>query len=83
MSKHTVQRTPVIEAKVKTSAAAAAAAAFVLSLLGQFVFGGETPEAVAAVVESAVTSLVTAGITFGGGWLARHTPRELVDVDVE
>lgn len=83
MPKHAaVKREPIVEAKVKAGTLAAVVSAFVLSLLGQYVFAGEAPEFVTTFVESAVTSVVVGALTFGGGWLAQHTPRKVVDVEV-
>lgn len=73
---------PVVEAKVKTSAAAAAIAGFVLSLLQLYVFkGGEVPETLTVMVTTVVTTVVSGGLTFLVGWLTKHTPRWLADVD--
>lgn len=75
------QTGPVVEAKVKTSAAAAAVAAFVLSLVQQYVFkGGEVPETLAVLVSTVVVTVVTGGLTFIVGWLTKHTPRWLLEV---
>lgn len=75
---------PVVEAKVKTSAAAAAAAGFVLSLLQLYVFkGGEVPAALEVMVTTVVTTVATGGVTFAVGWLTRHTPRWLGMIDAE
>lgn len=73
---------PVVEAKVKTSAAAAAAVGLVLSLLQAYVFkGGEVPDALAVMVTTVVTTVVSGGITFLVGWLTKHTPRWLGKID--
>ncbi|PXY27443.1 holin [Prauserella muralis] len=75
-----------VEVKVKASAAAATVTGVVLALLGQYVFGGEVPDLVEGIVEPLVSGGVLGGITFGAGWWARHSPRQLrnvVDVDVE
>jgi hypothetical protein len=73
---------PVVEAKVKTSAAAAAAVGLVLSLLSAYVFkGGEVPDALAVMVTTVVTTVVSGGVTFLVGWLTKHTPRWLAKVD--
>lgn len=75
---------PVVEAKVKTSAAAATAAAFVLSLVQQYGFnGGDVPEPLAVVVTSVVVTAVTGVVTFAVGWVTRHTPRWLAKLDAE
>lgn len=75
------KREPIVEAKVKVSALAATVAGLVLSLVSHTL--GEVPDVLAGTIETAVTGLVTGGVTFAGGWLARHTPRELLDVDVD
>jgi hypothetical protein len=75
------QTGPVVEAKVKTSAAAAAVAAFVLSLIQQYLFkGAEVPDALAVMVSTVVITVVTGGLTFGVGWLTKHTPRWLLEI---
>lgn len=75
---------PVVEAKVKTSTTAAAAAGFVLSLLQLYVFkGGDVPDALAVMVTTVVTTVVSGGATFLVGWLTRHTPRALAEVDTD
>lgn len=76
------KRTPVVEAKVKVASLAAMVSGLALSLLGHLL-GGDVPDVLAGTVETAVTGLVTGGVTFAGGWLAKHTPRELLDVDVD
>ncbi len=77
-----------IEAKVYAATIGGAAgsqiAAFLLWLVGVTLFGApvtsaEADAAIAAVpgpVATFVRLLVTAGCTFAGGYLARHTPRE-------
>ena len=60
-----------IETKVTASTAGAAIAGLILWALGTYVFDGQTPAAVAAVV----ALLVPAAVTFAAGWLAPHTPR--------
>lgn len=78
----TAPHTPIVEAKVKTSAAAAACVGVVLALLSQYVFsGGPVPGVVEAIVTPAVTALVTGGITFVAGWMTRHTPRDVIQID--
>lgn len=73
---------PVVEAKVKTSAAAAAAVGFVLALLQAYVFkGGDVPDALEVMVTTVVTTVVSGGVTFLVGWLTKHTPRWLAKVD--
>ena len=69
-----------IETKVKTSALAALVSTLLLSLLGQYVFKSEVPSFVAAFVESATLSVVGGAVTFGVGWLTKHTPRDVLDV---
>lgn len=75
---------PVVEAKVKTSAAAASVAAFVLSLVQQYAFnGGDVPAPLAAIVTTVVVTVVSGVVTFAVGWLTRHTPRWLGNFDTE
>lgn len=59
-----------VEAKVKSSATAATLTAAVLSALGDLVFHGGVPGAVAAIVGT----VVTGALTFVSGWLTKHTP---------
>jgi hypothetical protein len=61
----------VVEAKVKAAATAATLVSLVVSLLGLYVFHGVVPDWVTAVVGT----VVTGGLTFTAGWLAKHTPR--------
>jgi hypothetical protein len=78
------QTGPVVEAKVKTSAAAAALAAFVLSLIQQYVFkGAEVPDALAVMVSTIVITVATGAVTFLVGWLTKHTPRWLLEIKGE
>lgn len=80
----TSPRTLIVEAKVKTSAAAAAVVGLVLSLLSLYVFkGGPVPEALEVFVTSAVGTLVSGGVTYVVGWVTKHTPRDVVQVDAE
>lgn len=75
------QTGPVVEAKVKTSAAAAASVAFVLSLVQQYVFkGSDVPDALEVMVSTVVATGVTGGLTFVVGWLTKHTPRWLLEI---
>jgi len=60
-----------IEKKVQASTAAAAVSGLALWSLGHYVFKGTVPD----VVASWVYVLVPAVITFGAGYLAKHTPR--------
>ena len=74
--------TPIVEAKVKTATAAAAVAGLAVSLLSQTVFhGGPVPELLDTVVTTSVSTLVSGGITFLVGWLTKHTPRDVVQID--
>ncbi|GAB3467053.1 hypothetical protein [Actinophytocola sediminis] len=76
-------RPAIIEAKVKTSAAAAALSGLVLSLLAYLFHGTDIPDALKATITSVVTTLVTGGITYGVGWLTRHTPRDVLDLHTD
>jgi uncharacterized membrane protein (DUF441 family) len=60
-----------IEAKVTAATGTALVVGFIVSWLGASVFHGTVPDAVAGIVEAAVT----AAATFGAGWLAKHTAR--------
>jgi hypothetical protein len=61
-----------VETKVKASTAAAALSGLALWALGHYVFkGGAVPD----VVASWVYVLVPGVITFGAGYLAKHTLR--------
>lgn len=60
-----------VETKVKASTAAAAVAGLALWAIGRYVFKGTVPD----VVASWVYAIVPGIITFGAGYLARHTPR--------
>ncbi|SEB43706.1 hypothetical protein SAMN04489727_1736 [Amycolatopsis tolypomycina] len=65
--------TAPVETKVKAGTAAATLTAGVLSLLALYVFHGVVPDWVSAIVETAVTGL----LTFAAAWWAKHTPRPL------
>lgn len=60
-----------VETKVLASTVASVLTGYVVTLLGVYVFRGTVP---AAVVDVA-GALVTGAVTFGAGWLAKHTPR--------
>jgi hypothetical protein len=60
-----------VETKVKAASTAAAITGLVLSLLGAYVFKGSVPE----WGQAAIDTVVTGGLTFVAGWLAKHTPR--------
>lgn len=60
-----------IETKVKAASTAGAIAGIVVSVLGHYVFKSGVPEVLQALIDAAITS----GLTFLGGWLAKHTPR--------
>ena len=62
--------TPV-ETKVKASTAAAAVSGLALYALGRYVFKGDVPD----VVTSWTYAIVPGLLTFGAGYLARHTSR--------
>ncbi|WP_052373133.1 hypothetical protein [Amycolatopsis taiwanensis] len=62
-----------VEAKVKAASTAAAVTGLVLSLLGAYVFRGAVPEWVQALIDT----VVTGGLAFVAGWLAKHTPRTI------
>jgi hypothetical protein len=60
-----------VETKVQASTAAAAVSGLALWTLGHYVFKSGVPD----VVASWVYVLVPAVVTFGAGYLAKHTPR--------
>ena len=60
-----------VETKVQASTAAAAVSGLALWALGHYVFKAGVPD----VVASWIYVLVPAVITFGAGYLAKHTPR--------
>jgi hypothetical protein len=60
-----------VETKVKSSTAASALSGLALFVLGRYVFKGSVPDAIA----SWIYVLVPAAITFGAGYMAKHTPR--------
>jgi hypothetical protein len=60
-----------VETKVTASTAAAAVSGLALWTLGHYVFKSGVPD----VVASWVYVLVPAVVTFGAGYLAKHTPR--------
>lgn len=62
-----------IETKVKAASTVSTITALIVTLIGGLtVWHGA---AVPAIVTSLVSAVVTGGLTFAGGWLARHTPR--------
>ncbi len=60
-----------VETKVQASTAAAAVSGLALWSLGHWVFKGSVPD----VVASWTYAIVPALLTFGAGYLAKHTPR--------
>lgn len=78
-----IPKPAIIEAKVKTAAAAAAVSGLVLSLIAYLFHGADIPDPLKATITSLVTTLVTGGITYSVGWLTRHTPRDILDLDTE
>jgi uncharacterized membrane protein YeaQ/YmgE (transglycosylase-associated protein family) len=60
-----------VEPKVKAATTSALIVGFVVQLLSLYVFHGEVPDVVVALVGS----IVTAVLTFVAGWLARHVNR--------
>jgi hypothetical protein len=60
-----------VETKVQASAAAAAVSGLALWALGHYVFKTGVPD----VVASWTYVIVPGALTFGAGYLARHTPR--------
>ncbi len=66
-----------VETKVTASTAGAVGSAFVVWVLGAYVFHDDVPLPVTALVAVIVPGIVT----FVAGWLAPHTPRR--DLRVE
>ncbi len=60
-----------VETKVRASTAAAAVSGLALYALGRYVFKGDVPD----VVTSWTYAIVPGLLTFGAGYLARHTSR--------
>jgi uncharacterized membrane-anchored protein len=67
-----------VETKVSAATVAAVVSAFVLWVLRTFVFKGDVPPE----VEALVTVAVVGACTFAAGWFARHTPRTDLDADM-
>jgi hypothetical protein len=65
-----------IETKVTAATGASAVAGLALWCLGRYVFKTGVPD----VVASWVYVLVPAGLTFGAGYLAKHTSRPAIPV---
>jgi hypothetical protein len=65
-----------VERKVQASTAAAAVSGLALWALGHYVFKAGVPD----VVASWIYVIVPGVITFGAGYLTRHTPREVPPV---
>jgi hypothetical protein len=61
----------VVETKVQASAGAAAVSGLALWALGHYVFKGSVPDVVASWIYVIVPGL----LTFGAGYLAKHTAR--------
>lgn len=61
----------MVETKVTAATIAAALSAAVVWVLQAYVFGGEVPASVAALL----SVLIPAVVTFAAGYMARHTPR--------
>lgn len=62
-----------VETKVKAATTASAITGFIVTEIGSLTVFHAQP--VPAVITSAVGALVTGGLTFVAGWLAKHTPR--------
>jgi hypothetical protein len=67
----TVAAAAPIESKVTASTAAAAVSGLALWTLGHYVFKAGVPDVVASWTYVIIPGL----LTFGAGYLARHTPR--------
>lgn len=71
-----------VEAKVKTSTLAAAVTGLVLA--GITALLGQEPSPVwVEIVTMVVFAVVPGVVTFTAGWLTRHTPRELLTLEVD
>jgi len=68
-----------VEIKVKVATAAATITAAVLAGVADVLPSGAVPGWLAAPV----LAIVTGGVTFAFSWLARHTPRNIADVEVD
>lgn len=68
-----------VELKVKVGSVAAALTALLLGGVADVLPGGAVPVWVA----TPLLAIVTGGVAFGVGWLARHTPRDVVDVSTD
>lgn len=71
----TLRPTGPVETKVSAATVGAAASAFVMWLLRTYAFHGQLPPE----VEAFASIVVIAAVTFGSGWLAKHTPRTDLD----
>ncbi|MEU8272544.1 hypothetical protein AB0B89_36005 [Sphaerisporangium sp. NPDC049002] len=60
-----------IESKVKAATAAATVSGFLVWLLGVYVFGGNVP----LPVQALISLVVPAALTYIAGWQAPHTAR--------
>jgi hypothetical protein len=67
-----------VETKVSAATVAAVVSAFVVWVLRTYVFKGDVPPEVEALVGVAVVGATT----FAAGWLSPHTPRSDGDTDM-
>lgn len=65
-----------VELKVKVGAVAATLTALLLGGIGDVLPGGAVPDWVGLPL----LTVVTGAVTFGVAWLARHTPRNVIDI---
>lgn len=65
-----------VEFKVKVGAVAATLTALLLGGIADALPGGAVP----VWVGTPLLAIVTGAVTFGLAWLARHTPRNVIDI---
>ena len=65
-----------VELKVKVGAVAATLTALLLGGIAAVLPGGVVP----AWVSTPVLAIVTGAVTLGLAWLAKHTPRNVIDI---
>lgn len=65
-----------VELKVKVGSVAAALTALLLGVVADVLPSGAVPD----WIGTPVLAIVTGGVTFGLAWLAKHTPRNIIDI---
>lgn len=85
MTQHNIQLVNrgdnIMEAKVKTGAAASSLGGLIIALLGTYAFTDGVPGPVAQTVSLIVGAVVPPVLTAGAGWLTKHTPLSIGVVD--